>query len=173
MMQAGLQTAAQVVAPGRVALVPTPMHVSLAVVEQRVHVWLRFGRPLRVSVVNPWRRVAVFAPGAICCRVKWLANDYGLAIWELMVMRAPTASDDAQRIAGVVPGAHILVRAVGESQVNSVLTVIDNIEALGIDPCAVAMTYWCAVGRQLAAGQSLPTYEVRRHGITVGRGALQ
>jgi len=149
------------------------MQVSLAFVEQRVNVWLRFGKPVRKTVLNRWRRVAVFEPGAVCCRVKWIANDYGTALWQLMVLQAPMPFDGAQRVAGVVPGARILLRADGELQVKAVLVVIDGIEALGIDPCAVAVTFWGTVGNRLAARQPLPEYTAERHVAHIARGALQ
>jgi hypothetical protein len=149
------------------------MQVSLVFVEKRVNVWLRFGRPVHETVLNRWRRVAVFEPGAVCCRVKWIANDYGTALWQLMVLQAPMPFDGALRISGVAPGARILLRADGELQVKAVLVVIDSIEASGIDPCAVAVTYWCTIGNRLAARQPLPEYTVERHAAYVARGALQ
>lgn len=152
---------------------PTSMRVSLAFVEHRVNVWLRFGQPVRDIVLDRWRRVAVFTPGAVCCRVKWIGNEYGTALWQLMVLQAPTPLDDAQRVAGVAPGARILLRADGEPQVKAVLAVIDAIEALGIDPCAVAVTYWRTVGNRLAARQPLPAYTVERHAAHRARGALR
>ncbi|OJX33949.1 MAG: transposase [Burkholderiales bacterium 68-12] len=152
---------------------PTPMRVSLAFVEQRVNVWLRFGPPAREIVLDRWRRVAVFAPGAVCCRVKWIGNDYGTALWQLMVLQAPTPCDDAQRVAGVQPGACILLRADGQAQVKAVLAVIDAIEALDIDPCAVAVTYWRMVGNRLAARQPVPAYTAERHAAQLARKALQ
>ncbi|MDI1339976.1 DUF2840 domain-containing protein [Polaromonas sp.] len=152
---------------------PVPMQVSLAFVEQRVNVWLRFGKPAREIVLNRWRRVAVFEPGAVCCRVKWIANDYGTALWQLMVLETPMPFDGAQRVAGVVPGARILLRADGELQVKAVLAVIDAIEQSGIDPCTVAVTYWRTVGNRLAARQPLPEYTPERHAAHIARGALQ
>ena len=74
---------------------PIPMQVSLAFVEQRVNVWLRFGKPVRETVLNRWRRVAVFESGAVCCRVNWIANDYGTALWQLMVLQAPVPFNGA------------------------------------------------------------------------------
>lgn len=155
-----------------------PMHirVSLAFVEHRVNVWLRFGKPARETILDRWRRVAMFAPGAVCCRVKWIGNDHGTSLWQLMVMQAPTAIDgdfDMQRIAGVAPGARILLRADGERQVKAVLEMIDAIEALGIDPCAVATTYWRALANRLAARLPLPEYTAARHVAHLVRGALQ
>ena len=173
MTQSNVQAVVQTMRAELPARKPVPMQVSLAFVEQRVNVWLRFGKPVRETVLNRWRRVAVFEPGAVCCRVKWIANDYGTALWQLMVLQAPTPFDGAQRVAGVVPGARILLRADGELQIKAVLVVIDSIEALGIDPCAVAVTYWRTVGNRLAARQPLPEYTPERHAAHIARGALQ
>ena len=172
-MQANMQAVGQGMRPEFQTRRPVPMHVSLAFVEQRVNVWLRFGRPMRETVLNRWRRVAVFEPGAVCCRVKWIANDCGTALWQLMVLQAPTSFDGAQRIAGVVPGARILLRADGELQVKAVLAVIDGMERGGIDPSAAPPMYWGAVGNYLAAHQPLPEYVPERHAAHVARGALQ
>ncbi|WP_369656401.1 DUF2840 domain-containing protein [Variovorax sp. V213] len=152
---------------------PVFMKVSLAFVEHRVNVWLRFGKPVREIILDRWRRVAVFEPGAVCCRVKWIGNDYGTALWQLMVLQAPMPFDDAQRVAGVLPGTRILLRADGEPQVKAVLAVIDAIEALEIDPCAVAVTYWRTIANRLAARQPLPEYTAERHAAQLARGALQ
>lgn len=173
MMQSSVQAAVQVMRPELATHRPIPMQVSLAFVDQQVNVWLRFGRPVREIVLNRWRCVAVFEPGAVCCRVKWIANDYGTALWQLMVLQAPMQFEGAQRIAGVVPGARMLLRADGELQVKAVLVVIDGIEALGIDPCTVAVTYWRMVGNRLAARQPLPEYTVERHAAHIAREALQ
>ena len=172
-MQSNVQAVVQTMRAELPVLRPTPMQVSLAFVEHRVNVWLRFGRPVREIVLNRWRRVAVFETGAICCRVKWIANDYGTALWQLMVLQAAVPFDGAQRVAGVVPGARILLRADGEQQVKAVLGAIDGIETLGIDPITVAVTYWRTVGNRLAARQPLPEYTSERHAAHIARGALQ
>lgn len=163
------QASLQAMAPQR----PAGMRVSLAFVEHRVNVWLRFGQPTVEIVLDRWRRVAMFMPRKVCCRVKWIGNDYGTALWQLMVLQAPTPFEDAQRVAGVLPGARILLRADGEVGVKAVLAAIDAIEALGIDPCAVAATYWRTIGNRLAARQPLPTYTAERHAAHLAREALQ
>ena len=152
---------------------PTRMRVSLAFVEERVNVWLRFGQPTVEIVLDRWRRVAMFMPGTVCCRVKWIGNIYGTVLWQLLVMQAPTPFEDAQRVAGVLPGARLLLRADGEAQVKAVLAVVDAIEALGINPCTVAATYWRTVGNRLAARQSLPVYTAERHAAHLAREALR
>ncbi|MNY68301.1 hypothetical protein D3C86_2060410 [compost metagenome] len=53
------------------------------------------------------------------------------------------------------------------------LSVVDAIEASGIDPCAVAVTYWRMVGNRLAARQPLPAYTAERHAAHLAREALQ
>jgi hypothetical protein len=157
------------------ASVPSLMRVSLAYVAHRVNVYLRFGQPQHEAVLDRWRRVASFTPGAVCCRVKWLGNDYGTALWQLLVLQAPSAEDEFQRVGGVQPGARILLRADGEERVKAVLQAIDAIDAieqLGIDPCVVATSYWSTLSNRLAARQALPAYTLDRHAAYLARGAL-
>jgi len=152
---------------------PAPMRVSLAFVEHRVNIWLRFGKPSREAVLDRCRRTAVFDPSAVCCRVKWLGNDFGTAMWQLMVLQAPAGGAPIQRIGGVLPGAHLLLRTDGERGVKSVLRLIDDIEAVGIDPCAAALTYWTTLGNRLASHQPLPVYDSERHAAHLAREALR
>lgn len=168
LLPVAVQAWPQAVLPPR----PVQMRVSLAFVEHRVNVWLRFGQPVRETVLDRWRRVATFEPNAVCCRVKWIGNDYGTALWQLMVLQAPMSFDGSQRVSGVTPGARSLLRADGEQQVKAVLEVIDTIEALGIDPAVVAVTYWRTIGNRLAARQPLPDYTTERHAAHLARRAL-
>ena len=150
-----------------------PMRISLAFIEHRVNVYLRFGKPVHEIKLDRWRRVAVLAPGSVCCRIKWIGNDHGTALWNLMVLQVPMPSDDMQRVAGVSPGARILLRADGEPQVQAVLELIDDVEAVGIDPGDAAATYWRTVGNRLAVRQPLPPYTVQRHAAYLAREALR
>lgn len=152
---------------------PAPMRVSLAFVEHRVNIWLRFGKPSHEAALDRWRRTAVFDPGAVCCRVKWLDNDFGTAMWQLMVLQAPAGGAPVQRIGGVLPGAHLLLQIDGESGVKSVLQLIDDMEEAGIDPCTAALTYWFTLGNRLACRQPLPVYDIQRHTAHLAREALR
>ena len=136
-----LRNDAPAVRPSQPPEMPAPMRVSLAFVAHRVNVWLRFGQPLHETALDRWRRVAVFAPGAVCCRVKWIGNDHGTALWQLMVLQAPMP--------------------------------FDAIEARGVDPGAVVVTYWRIVGTRLAARQLPPHYSLERHVAHLARRKLQ
>ena len=159
-------TAAPLRAPsvlaGLVGSVPLT-RVSLAYVESRFKLYLRFGEPARTLQLDRWRRSAVFLPGAMLCRIRWQANAYGTIRWQLMVMQACTPLDGAQRIPGVQPGARLLLHAEGEMQVRAVLERIDAIEALGIAPIGASPAYWRTLANRLAARLPLPEYTAERH----------
>ena len=142
----------------------TPLtRVSLAFVEHRINLYLRFGHPVRELRLDRWRRSAIFTPAAVFCRVRWESNDYGTTRWQLMILQACTPHDAVQRIVGIQPGARLLLCAEGERQVQSVLPHIDAIETLGIDPVAVSPAYWRTLGNRLTARLPLPAYTVERH----------
>ncbi|MDC6282726.1 DUF2840 domain-containing protein [Ralstonia pseudosolanacearum] len=153
---------AELVRRGRAGTEPLT-RVSLAYIEARIDIYLRFGEPTRTIRLDPWRRVAVFLPGAMFCRIRWHANDYGTVRWQLMVMQACTPLDAAQRIPGVLPGARLLLHAEGEPAVRSVLAQLDAIEAQGIAPADVSPAYWRTLGNRLAARLPLPAYTAKRH----------
>ena len=148
------------------------MRVALATVAQRVHIWLRFGAPQRIMRLDDWRRLAVFPPGEVCCRVSWVANDHGTIAWRLMVMQAATSVDGIQRMAGVTPGARVLLRADGERNVKTMFGLIATIEATGIAPVHVSPAYWRTVHNRLAARLVPPAYTAERHAAYLARRAL-
>ena len=137
--------------------------VALAYVDSHFSLYLRFGRPISEQRRDRFRRSALFAPATLFCRVRWEANVYGTTRWQLMVLQTGKPLDRVQRIAGIQPGAHLLLRAESESHVRSVLTRIDAIEALGIDPSTVSQAYWRMLGNRLSAHLPLPDYSAERH----------
>ncbi|MBA1278051.1 MULTISPECIES: DUF2840 domain-containing protein [Pseudomonadaceae] len=147
--------------------------VSLVHAPQHIQAYLRFGDPVRITRLDPMRRIAVFLPGAIFCRVRWQANEYGTVSWQLTVMQGCTQRDAVQRIAGVVPGARLLLHAIGKPAVRTVLPLIDAIEAQGIDPTTVSPAYWRMLNNRLAARLAIPVYSAERHGAWLARRGLQ
>ena len=146
--------------------------VSLAYIEPRFKLYLRFGEPARTLRLDRWRRCAVFLPRAMFCRVRWEANDYGTIRWQLMVMQAATPLDGMQRIPGVRPGARLLLHAEGENAVRAVLERIDGIEGQGIAAIDVSPAYWRTLGNRLAARLALPEYTAERHAAWLAGKAL-
>ena len=116
--------------------------VSLAYIEPRFKLYLRFGEPARTLRLDRWRRCAVFLPRAMFCRVRWEANDYGTIRWQLMVMQA------------------------------AVLERIDGIEGQGIAAIDVSPAYWRTLGNRLAARLALPEYTAERHAAWLAGRAL-
>ena len=162
-VSAAIAAKAALAAPsGQLASAPLT-RVALAYIEPRFKLYLRFGEPARTLQLDRWRRCAVFLPGAMFCRIRWQANDYGTIRWQLMVMQACTPLDAAQRIPGVQPGARLLLHAEGDSAVRAVLERIDAIEALGIAPVGTSPAYWRTLANRLAARLPLPEYTAERH----------
>ena len=155
-------TAALAAPSGQPACAPLT-RVALTYIEPRFKLYLRFGEPARMLRLDRWRRCAVFLPGAMFCRIRWQANDYGTIRWQLMVMQACTPLDAAQRIPGVQPGARLLLHAEGENAVRAVLERIDGIGAQGIAAIDVSPAYWRTLGNRLAARLPLPEYTAERH----------
>ncbi|MCK9511593.1 MAG: DUF2840 domain-containing protein [Castellaniella sp.] len=153
---------------------PVPLtRVALASVGRHIRIRLRFGAPQRIVRLDAYRRLAIFLPGDVCCRLSWAANAYGTVAWTLIVMQAATPLDTIQRIAGVTPGARLLLRVDGKPQVTTVLALIDAIEAQGIAPVAVSPAYWRTVANRLAVRQAPPAYTAERHAAYLARRALQ
>ena len=142
----------------------TPLtRVSLAFIEHRIRLDLRFGHPLRELPLHSGWRCAVFLPDALFCRTHWACLDDGSVIWQMMVLQTCMPWHGMRRVAGIQPGAQLLLHAQGEQSLQSVLQQIDAIEALDIDPVAVSPAYWRTLGEHLAAQQSLPAYTVAQH----------
>lgn len=135
----------------------------------RSHTWLRFGEPQSVMRVDSQRRIAVFGPGVVCCRVQWVANAYGPIFWQLMVLQADDGSHNIQTVRGVMPGARILLRVRGEARVQTALRVMDEISAWGIPLAHVSTDYWRTLDNRLAARLPLPEYTAERHAAYLQR----
>lgn len=146
--------------------------VLLAYAEKRFNLYLRFGHPAQTHRLNHRRSIALFAPGTLFCRIRWEANDYGTTRWQLLVLQAGTLHEPMQRIAGIWPGASVLLQADGDKQVRAVLAQIDAIETLGLDPTQVPQSYWRTLGNRLRAHMSLPEYTCERHAAWIAGSAL-
>jgi hypothetical protein len=137
--------------------------VLLAFIDQRVNVYLRFGRPRQVVRVDQQQSYAFFVPGTLFARILSHSNEYGSTRWQILVLQSCKPVDVMQRVRGIRPGARVLLHAEGERRARLILAQIDIIEALDIDPIDVSPAYWHTLGNRLAAGLPLPLYATERH----------
>lgn len=143
--------------------------VTLLFLHQRVNVRLRFGIPQSEIVCNRSRRIAIFAPNTVFCRVHWESNAYGTTLWRLAILQAGDGTVPLQQIIGVQPGAQLLLEVDGGTRVHKVLHLIDGIETIGIAPQTVAPSYWRVVHNRLLARLPVPRYTHARHAAWLRR----
>ena len=146
--------------------------VALVFIPERMNVYLRFGHPVAERIIDAQRRVAEFAPNDVFCRIRWEANDYGTTLWQLSVLQAAAHGDQCQRIAGVIPGATLLLHVDGARKVQPVLRLIDAIEGQEVDPAEVAPSYWRMAHNRLAARVEVGPYTLDRHAAHLLRAQL-
>ena len=131
--------------------------------------WLRFGRPTAEGVLDRRRSWAGFEAGAVFAYVRWRGGDYGTLRWSLAVLRAGMPSEPVETVAGVSPGAEILLEAFGNGPVRRAFAVIDAVEAAGLDPCGVSANYWRVARNRLAARQVPRPYGLAEHAAWLAR----
>ena len=138
-------------------------HVELTWVEKRIENWIRFGREAREQVLDRRRRVFSYLPGSIFAFVRWAANDFGTIISRMDIVRAVMPGESYQTLPFVSPGGEILLKISGWPSVETVLILIDAIEALGIDPADAAPDYWRHVHNRLAVADTPRRYTREQH----------
>jgi len=147
--------------------------VTLLYMPGQTNIWLRFGHPLYERHLEPMRKQLYFRADALFGRVHWESNDYGTTCWRLQVLRTVHVGAMASRIAGVEPGAEIILDVSGHYKVHCVFALIDAIEAQRIDPADVSPSYWRTVHNRLAVHQEPPLYDGRTHVAFLTRRSLQ
>ena len=137
--------------------------VSLIFVNQRMNVYLRFGRPHCTRRVDRFRSLVFFRPGSVFGRIWCEANDYGTTRWELMVLRAGSPRQTLQRVVGIAPGATVLLHVRGPKKLSSALQLIDAIEAQQIDCADVPPGYWRTIHNRFAGRTEAAVYTPEQH----------
>ena len=137
--------------------------VSLIFIPRRMNVYLRFGQPLGVREIDHRKRVALFAPGSVFCRIWSQSNDFGNTRWELAVLQAIGPGESGQRVVGVAPGAKLLLRVDTPRGRRWVTELIEAIEKQGIDATHVALAYWRTVHGRIAARCEPVRYSSEQH----------
>ena len=128
-----------------------------------MNVYLRFGLPLEVREIDHRKRVALFAPGSVFCRIWSQSNDFGNTRWELAVLQAIGPGESGQRVVGVAPGAKLLLRVDTPRGRRWVTELIEAIEKQGIDATQVAPAYWRTVHGRIAVRCEPVRYSSEQH----------
>jgi hypothetical protein len=152
-----------IILPSKVGASPHLTLVELTWVEKRIEHWIRFGRPVSDQIIDRRRRVVSFVPSSIFAFVRWASNDFGTVVSRIDIVRAVGAGEPYQTLPFVRPGGDILLKIDGWPKVESVLKVIDAIEAFGIDPADAAPDHWRHVHNRLTAGHEPRDYTLDRH----------
>ncbi len=137
--------------------------VELYWLEGRIERWIRFGREVEERILDRRRRVLAFAPDAVFAFVRWASNDHGMLVSRIDILRAVRAGEARTTIPGVTPGAEVFLRLSGWPRVQRVLSAIDEVDALGVDPTDIDPNHWRHVHNRLAAGLEPRPYTRDRH----------
>jgi hypothetical protein len=138
-------------------------HVELTWLEKRIEHWIRFGRIAEDRVLTRRTRIVSFAPGAVFAFVRWASNDFGTIISRIDILRAVAPGEPYSTLPFVRPGGEILLRMVGWPNVSRVLSAIDQVDAVGVDPIDAAPDHWRHVHNRLTAGEEPRPYTSARH----------
>ena len=147
--------------------------VMLTCIPECINIWLRFGHPVRERYIDATRRQADFPGGVLLGRVHWQANEFGTTHWSFLVLRTVHVGESSVYVAGVEPGADVLLSVSGPDKVRRALALIDVIEAQRLDAADVSPAYWRTVHNRLAAHQEPPLYDGRTHAAFLTRRRLQ
>jgi hypothetical protein len=143
--------------------------VRLVFIPRRMNVYLRFGHPVQQRYLNRRCRAVYFAPGQVFCRIGWEGNEYGTTRLELAILQAKGPHQLVQRVAGIAPGAALLLRVEENHRVQRVLRLIDAIQAQKMDPATVSPCFWRVLQNRLATSDETPVYTPARHAAKLWR----
>ncbi|MEL6361748.1 MAG: DUF2840 domain-containing protein [Pseudomonadota bacterium] len=115
--------------------------VTIAYRKRRHNHRLVFGTPVLDIRRNWCRRFAAFEPEQMFGYERWQANQYGTQDWRIFVCRA-RYQGAITRVPGVMPGAEILLSAIGKTQVKRVLRAIDHFRNDGVALVSVPPHQW-------------------------------
>nr|WP_321982673.1 DUF2840 domain-containing protein [uncultured Cohaesibacter sp.] len=143
--------------------------VDLTFEKNRIEHWICFGRKSYEKILDPYRSIVGFKPGAVFAFVRWASNGYGTQVSRIDIIKAVGKGDACQTVPCIRPGGIILLRLNGWSKVQRALTAIDMVEAIGINPADASPDHWRQVHNRLKAGEDPDGYSIERHAAWLAR----
>jgi len=147
--------------------------IELIWIEKRLEHWIRFGRIASERILTRKTRILAFRPDAVIAFVRWSANDYGTVHSRIDILRAVRSGEPYTTVPFVRPGGELLLSIQGWPKVRTVIEAIDQVEAVGLDPCDIAPDHWRHVHNRLSAGEPFRAYTIERHQAWLKRKALR
>ncbi|WP_426265280.1 DUF2840 domain-containing protein [Sphingomonas sp. PWP1-2] len=148
-------------------------HVRLVWIEGEIEHWIRFGRITQERIVDRRTRVVGFRPNAVFALIRWASNAHGTILSRIHIVLTVGKDTAYATLPSVEPGGDILLQINGWPRVERVLQTIDQIEALGVDPCDAAPDYWRHLHNRTTAGLPARPYSLERHRAWLRRKELQ
>lgn len=137
--------------------------VELVWIEGRIERWIRFGAVAGEEILDRRRRRVAFRPGDVFAFVRWAANEVGTVQSRIDILQSAGPGATVTTVPGVTPGGLSLLRLGTWPTVQAALQAVDAVEALGLDPTAIAPDYWRHVHNRLAARAAPRPYSLARH----------
>ena len=151
---------------------PQLTDVTLVWSEGKREDWLKFGKPVAERIIDRRQRIESYAAGQVFGLVRWASNEYGTVRSTLDIVRAVEASEPCAPVPQVNPGGDVLLSVHGWPKVAQVFSLIDAIDASGIDPCDVAPDHWRHIHNRLVGREAPRDYNPARHRAWLQRKAL-
>ncbi|WP_048649048.1 DUF2840 domain-containing protein [Nitratireductor soli] len=147
--------------------------VELTFQKRRIEHWIRFGHKSYEQILHRRRSIVGFAPNSIFAFVRWAANEHGTIISRIDIVRAVRRGEPFQTLPFVRPGGDILLRLDSWPKVQRVLSAIDAVEALGLNPVDASPDHWRHVHNRLIAGLEPHAYTPERHAAWMHRRRIE
>jgi hypothetical protein len=133
------------------------------------HLSLRFGKPVHSARGARGQRVHYFAPHSVLGLLRWHGNEYATTLCEFSIVRAVAPHEAASTMAGVTPGAQILLAVSSVANVRRMLSLIREMKAKGIAPTLVSPDYWRCVHNRLLTRVAVLDYSTATHAAYLRR----
>jgi hypothetical protein len=105
----------------------------------------------------------LFEPGRVFGYIRWRGNEYGTQDWRFAIVRTGEPSRILSRVEGIHPGGEVLLVATGNARVKRALSLIDAIDASGLEPSIVSPAYYRHVHNRIAVGRPVRAYSQAQH----------
>jgi len=139
------------------------INVEIAFFPEFLNNWLRFDAPAAQLKLDRRRSIAFFRRAQVFGYVRWQANEYGRQTWRFFIVRTRGPHTQLSCIAGIQPGAELLLSTAGRTKVKRALQQIETLETNGFPPADVSPNHYRHVHNRIATRQAIRPYTAEQH----------